>query len=203
MDLVIQLDHEEDGRWIADVPQLPGVTVYGTTQGEAEAKAKTLALRVLADQVEHGERNVDDGIQWAVTAPVDLDDLDPETRAIVEERLEDFEAGHAERGTDVRELFARKFRQELRDLMVDISEQRWSAGWYGALEFVLWSDVCRPPSEDWLSEFPVPRLRKLSQLAGGWWAFDDKLADIRFVPIAEWEPMHEAWKAREAERKQP
>lgn len=51
----IDLDREEDGRWIADVPDLPGVLVYGESRKEAIAKAQTLALRVIADRLEHGE----------------------------------------------------------------------------------------------------------------------------------------------------
>lgn len=51
----IELDREEDGRWIAEVPDLPGVLAYGTTREEAIARAKALALRVVADRLEHGE----------------------------------------------------------------------------------------------------------------------------------------------------
>lgn len=51
----IELEREEDGRWIAEVPELPRVMAYGETQGEAAACAKALALRVLADRLEHGE----------------------------------------------------------------------------------------------------------------------------------------------------
>jgi predicted RNase H-like HicB family nuclease len=46
----VKFDREEDGRWIAEVPELPGVMVYGSTQKEARAKAEALAFRVLADQ---------------------------------------------------------------------------------------------------------------------------------------------------------
>lgn len=55
MNLVIETEQEEDGRWIAEVVDLPGVLVYGTTHGEAVLKAKTLALRVIADKLENGE----------------------------------------------------------------------------------------------------------------------------------------------------
>ena len=51
----IELEREEDGRWIAEVPDLPGVLVYGATREEAVARVKALALRVLADRLEHGE----------------------------------------------------------------------------------------------------------------------------------------------------
>ena len=52
----IELEQEQDGRWIAEVPDLPGVMVYGTTRDEAVSKVETLALRVIADRLEHGER---------------------------------------------------------------------------------------------------------------------------------------------------
>ncbi|HET6568041.1 MAG TPA: type II toxin-antitoxin system HicB family antitoxin [Rhodothermales bacterium] len=55
MDLSIEIDREEDGRWIAEVPALPGVLVYGDTREQAISRVKALALRVLAEQLEHGE----------------------------------------------------------------------------------------------------------------------------------------------------
>lgn len=55
MHLTITVDREEDGRWIAEVPELAGVLVYGAIRGEAMAKAEVLALRVLAERIEHGE----------------------------------------------------------------------------------------------------------------------------------------------------
>ena len=51
----IEIEREEDGRWIAEIPELPGVTVYGAGRNEAISKAEALALRVLADRLEHGE----------------------------------------------------------------------------------------------------------------------------------------------------
>jgi predicted RNase H-like HicB family nuclease len=53
--LVIELEREDDGRWIAEVPSLPGVMVYGQTRDEAVARVEALALRALADRLEHGE----------------------------------------------------------------------------------------------------------------------------------------------------
>ena len=53
--LKVELEREEDGRWIADVVGLPGVLAYGQTREEALARAEALALRVLADRLEHGE----------------------------------------------------------------------------------------------------------------------------------------------------
>ena len=63
MRLIIELDRETDGRWIADVIDLPGVMAYGATREEALAAAQALALRVLADKLEHGE---------VPSAPVDV-----------------------------------------------------------------------------------------------------------------------------------
>ena len=51
----LEIEQEEDGRWIAEIPELLGVLSYGATRGEAIAKAEALALRVLADRLEHGE----------------------------------------------------------------------------------------------------------------------------------------------------
>jgi len=53
--LKIVTEREDDGRWIAEVPSLPGVLTYGATKAEAHAKVKTLALRVIADRLENGE----------------------------------------------------------------------------------------------------------------------------------------------------
>ncbi len=55
MKLSIELDREDDGRWIAEVMDLPGVMVYGQTREEAVASVEVLALRVIADRIEHGE----------------------------------------------------------------------------------------------------------------------------------------------------
>ncbi len=53
--MTIELDREEDGRWLSEIPELPGVMAYGRSQEEALAKVKALALRVMADRLEHGE----------------------------------------------------------------------------------------------------------------------------------------------------
>ena len=55
MKLRVESDREDDGRWIAEVPELPGVMAHGLTQAEALAAVEALALRVLADRLEHGE----------------------------------------------------------------------------------------------------------------------------------------------------
>jgi predicted RNase H-like HicB family nuclease len=54
--LRVESEQEEDGRWIAEVPALPGVLAYGETKSEASAKVKALALRVIADRLENGEQ---------------------------------------------------------------------------------------------------------------------------------------------------
>jgi predicted RNase H-like HicB family nuclease len=51
----LEFDREDDGRWIAEVPELPGVMAYGQSRDEALAKVQSLALRVLADRIDHGE----------------------------------------------------------------------------------------------------------------------------------------------------
>ncbi len=55
MVLTIEIDQEADGRWIAEVTELAGVMAYGPSAQVAIAKAKALALRVVADRLEHGE----------------------------------------------------------------------------------------------------------------------------------------------------
>lgn len=51
----VETEKEEDGRWIAEVPALPGAMAYGATKKEAIAKVEALVLRTLADRIEHGE----------------------------------------------------------------------------------------------------------------------------------------------------
>ena len=51
----IEIEREDDGRWIAEVPELPGVMGYGRSREEVISKVEALALRVLADRLEHGE----------------------------------------------------------------------------------------------------------------------------------------------------
>lgn len=55
MSIAIQLEREDDGRWVAEVPALPGVMVYGDSRDEALRAVQTLALRVIADRLEQGE----------------------------------------------------------------------------------------------------------------------------------------------------
>ncbi len=66
--LDVEIDREEDGRWIADVVDLPGVMVYGVTKAEAFVAAKALALRVLADRMESGDDL--DGVVFQRREPV-------------------------------------------------------------------------------------------------------------------------------------
>ena len=51
----IELEREVDGRWIGEVPDLPGVMAYGATESEARRLTEALALRVVADRIEQGE----------------------------------------------------------------------------------------------------------------------------------------------------
>lgn len=55
MTFTVEYEREDDGRWLAEVLELPGVLAYGVDSNEAIAKAQALALRVLADRLEHGE----------------------------------------------------------------------------------------------------------------------------------------------------
>lgn len=55
MNLAIELEQEDDGRWIAEIAELNGVLIYGETREDAITKIKTLALRVIADRLENGE----------------------------------------------------------------------------------------------------------------------------------------------------
>lgn len=55
MQLLIELDREDDGRWIADVCKLPGVMCYGATRDEAVRNVELLAIEVIADRIAHGE----------------------------------------------------------------------------------------------------------------------------------------------------
>lgn len=52
----LEVEREEDGRWVAEAPVLPGVMAYGLTREEAVAKVEALVLRVLADRLDNGER---------------------------------------------------------------------------------------------------------------------------------------------------
>lgn len=59
MTFLVEIEQEADGRWIAEVIDLPGVLAYGKTPEEAKAKVQALALRVVADRLEHGEAGPD------------------------------------------------------------------------------------------------------------------------------------------------
>ena len=55
MNFTLECEQEVDGRWIAEVPELPGALAYGSSSADAMSKAEVLALRVIADQLENGE----------------------------------------------------------------------------------------------------------------------------------------------------
>lgn len=55
MNFTLECEQEIDGRWIAEVPELPGVLSYGDSASDAMSKAEILALRVIADRLEHGD----------------------------------------------------------------------------------------------------------------------------------------------------
>jgi len=60
----IEFEQEEDGRWIADIPSLPGVMAYGASKQEAESKVQAIALRVVADTLER-EQTTTDQVKFA------------------------------------------------------------------------------------------------------------------------------------------
>ena len=68
MPFQIEMDREIDGRWFADIPQLPGTLAYGDTAEEAVANVQALGLRVLADRIEHGEE-VPEGVMDLFAVP--------------------------------------------------------------------------------------------------------------------------------------
>lgn len=64
MDCAIEFEREDDGRWIAEIPSLPGVMAYGATKQEAESKVQAIALRVIADQLDR-DHTTTDHVQFA------------------------------------------------------------------------------------------------------------------------------------------
>lgn len=66
--VLIEVKKEVGGRWIAEAPELPGVLAYGATQDEAICKAKVLALRVMADRLEHGEELPEGGFAFDIAS---------------------------------------------------------------------------------------------------------------------------------------
>ncbi|MCI0459895.1 MAG: type II toxin-antitoxin system HicB family antitoxin [Gemmataceae bacterium] len=67
MAFAIEIEQEEDGRWLAEVPTLPGVMAYGQSRQEAIDRVQALSLRVLADRLEHGDPIPDLSSVFAVT----------------------------------------------------------------------------------------------------------------------------------------
>ncbi|MDE0048934.1 MAG: type II toxin-antitoxin system HicB family antitoxin [Rhodospirillales bacterium] len=59
MRFTIEVEREEDGRWIAEIAEIPGAMTYGTSRSEAIARVEALALRVLAERIEAGEQPVE------------------------------------------------------------------------------------------------------------------------------------------------
>ena len=69
MNFTIECEEEVDGRWIAEVPQLPGVLCYGLSPDDAMAKAEVLALRAMAERLEqHESRPVEISISFPLAA---------------------------------------------------------------------------------------------------------------------------------------
>jgi predicted RNase H-like HicB family nuclease len=68
MGMTVEVEQEADGRWLAEAPELPGVLVYDPTRAGAIARAQALALRVIADRLDHGEPVPDLGQVFAASA---------------------------------------------------------------------------------------------------------------------------------------
>lgn len=69
MTLHVEFDREEDGRWIAEIPALPGCLVYAPSRDEALKSVEALALRILADRLENGEARPEDvNVSFVVSA---------------------------------------------------------------------------------------------------------------------------------------
>jgi predicted RNase H-like HicB family nuclease len=60
MNFAIEFEQEDDGRWIAEIPSLPGVMAYGATKPDAESKVEAMALRVIADKIERDSSTMTD-----------------------------------------------------------------------------------------------------------------------------------------------
>jgi predicted RNase H-like HicB family nuclease len=66
--VTVEIEREDDGRWIGGVPELPDMLAYGKTREEAIARVQALALRVLADRLEHGESVPEMGAVFSVAS---------------------------------------------------------------------------------------------------------------------------------------
>ena len=69
MHYLVEVERETDGRWIAEVPGLPGTLAYGVTRDEASTRAAALALHVVADRIQHGELKGLPSISFDTAAP--------------------------------------------------------------------------------------------------------------------------------------
>ena len=88
----------------------------------------------------------------------------------------------------------------LREMMSDISEDCWCAGWMSGLEFLLWEAVSTGDAGSWarhgVTIEHIAKLQRMSDVLGGWVMWDDGLRDERFVPIDEWLDIYAAYKSR-------
>ena len=86
-----------------------------------------------------------------------------------------------------------RHRKELAELMSDISEEAYCAGWMQDLEFVLWSALDSGPTEygrTFICSEKINRLKVLSKKIEGWIFFDDKLGE-KFITLQEWKIIYE------------
>ena len=88
-------------------------------------------------------------------------------------------------------------QRDLAELMSDISENAWRAGWMQGLEYELWTAVKSPAGSDTRRLATQAQLERLSQLSkgcGGWIVFDQEREEI-FVALAEWEALYDKWRS--------
>jgi len=86
----------------------------------------------------------------------------------------------------------------LKEMMGWISESTWAAGWVNSLEFILWEYVQNP--QNLFTEAEGKALFWLAEQAGGWWIWDRRILNQRFVPMDEWLRVYCQWEKEQKER---
>ena len=123
------------------------------------------------------------GLEWA-PEEIAAEEARRDQLLAVERELWEQLRSEASRTTDVA-----LFREQLRRLMMEISEDHWCAGWLHGLEFTLWEAASCGPVTFGFAPVSAGRcleLARLAELAGGWWRWSEALKDEEFVPMSEW-----------------
>ena len=98
--------------------------------------------------------------------------------------------------TDPEKVSLEAARAALLERLRHVSEAATCAGWYGALEFIVWDRLGRAPSrlgQLVLDEALLTELELLARRAGGWFVYEPDADDPEFIPLADWQPRYEAW----------